>query len=262
MVDMQKFTTGLHDYMARALQPLADRIKALEERAPQKGEPGRDGQNGRDGSDGKSISIEDVQPLIDAAVEAIPHPKDGQDGRDGRDGVDGKDGASMAIEDVERMVAARMAEWALDFERRAQGVLERAVERMPRPADGKDGRDGADGRDGLGFDDLSVEQSGERGVVLRFARADAVREFPLAFPVVVDRGVHKADAKYMRGDAVTFGGSLWIAQKDAPSDKPGQGDGWRLAVKKGRDGRDGKDGERGLPGKDGKGEFPRGGGPY
>jgi hypothetical protein len=47
---------------------------------------------------------------------------------------------------------------------------------------------------------------------------------------------------YRKGDGVTWGGSFWIAQKDAPEGRPGLSDDWRLAVKKGRDGRDGRDG--------------------
>lgn len=173
-------------------------------------------------------------------------------GDPGRDGVNGKDGASVSLEDVERAMQGKMAEWALDFERRAQGVLERAVERIPKPADGKDGRDGTDGKDGVGFDDMTIDHDGERGVVLRFVRGDEVRETSLAFPVVIDRGVYKVDSDYQRGDGVTFGGSWWVAQKDAPDGKPGLSDGWRLAVKKGRDGKDGKDGQRGPEGKAGK----------
>lgn len=157
-----------------------------------------------------------------SAIASIPVPQDGK---------------SVAVEDVERMVQARVAGWALDFERRAQGVLERAVDRMPRPKDGEDGQDGADG---IGFDDLTVEHDGERGIALKFTRADICREFRVDLPVVLDRGVYKEGSAYRRGDAVTWGGSLWIAQKDAPDSKPGMGDGWRLAVKKGRDGKDGK----------------------
>lgn len=182
-----------------------------------------------------------TEPLLDriAELEArkMPDAIKGDPGQDGRDGEDGADGASVALEDVERMVEGRVAAWALDFERRAQGVLERAIDRIPAPADGKDGRDGSDG---IGFDDLTVEHDGERGIVLRFARGSEVKEFPMSFPVTIDRGVYKDDSAYQRGDAVTWGGSLWIAQKDAPDSKPGTGDGWRLAVKKGRDGKDGK----------------------
>ena len=141
------------------------------------------------------------------------------------------------LEDAERMVQARMAQWELDFERRAQGVLERAVDRMPKPADGKDGRDGVDGKDGVGFDDLAVEHDGERGFTFRLTRGSEVREYGFTIPAVLDRGVYREDNDYLKGDAVSFGGSLWIAQRDVPPGKPGQCDGWRLAVKKGRDGR-------------------------
>lgn len=247
-MDIEKFAAAVapavRASIERATAPLLERIAALEAREipqPTKGDPGQDG---RDGMDGKSVTLEDVAPMIAEAVAkavaTIPTPTngiDGKDGADGRDGRDGADGASVSVEDVERMVEGRVAGWALDFERRAQGVLERAVDRIPRPADGKDGRDGSDG---LGFDDLSVEQNSERGAVVRFARGSQVKEFQLSFPVVLDRGVYKAESDYQRGDAVTWGGSLWIAQKDAPGDKPGEGDGWRLAVKKGRDGKDGK----------------------
>lgn len=204
MLDLQKFTAGLHDYMARALRPLAERIKALEDRQAEPGPAGPEGPQGKEGPQGRD-------------------GRDGQPGRDGKDGADGSPGE--------------------------------------KGADGRDGADGKDGSDGLGFDDLEVVHDGERTFTLRFARGDQVREFAFALPVVIDRGVHRTAGEYARGDAVTFGGSLWIAQKDAPADKPGQGDGWRLAVKKGRDGRDGKDGERGPEGKAAK-AFPAHGGPY
>jgi collagen type III alpha len=57
---------------------------------------------------------------------------------------------------------------------------------------------------------------------------------------VIDRGVYKAGETYEPGDAVTWGGSLWIAQKqtDAKPDTPESG--FRLAVKRGRDGKDAK----------------------
>jgi hypothetical protein len=57
---------------------------------------------------------------------------------------------------------------------------------------------------------------------------------------VLDRGVWRAGC-YERGDGVTYAGSLFIAQRETTdSEKPGQSDGWRLAVKRGRDGQDGK----------------------
>ena len=60
----------------------------------------------------------------------------------------------------------------------------------------------------------------------------------LTLPVPLDRGVYLESKVYQRGDGVTFGGSWWIAQKDAPEGKPGTSPDWRLACKRGRDGAD------------------------
>lgn len=249
MLDVPKFIAGLHDYIGRALQPFADRIKALEERKPEKGERGEKGEPGRDGKDG--LNGADGRDGADGNAGA--DGKDGRDGIDGKDGKDGVDGKSITIEDVRPMLEAEQAKWALEFERRANDVLQRAIDRIPAPKDGRDGLNGADGKDGvdgLGFDDLTVEQVGERGAVIRFVRGDQVKEFSLHLPAIIDCGVYREGEEYSKGDAVTWGGSLWIAQKDKTVGKPGT-DGWRLAVKKGRDGKDGKDGERGQEGKQG-----------
>ena len=215
----------------------------------------------KDGADGKSVTLEDVRPLIEDAIKAIPPPKDGRDGKDGssvtlddvlptlredvqkaialmpvpKDGVDGMDGAdgkSVSVDDLRQMFEAEQAKWALDFERRAQDVLQKAIDKMPAPKDGKDG---------LGFDDLTVEDDGDGNVILKFQRDGMVKEFALHFPRFKYCGVW-TDQAYREGDGATFGGSLWLAKKDNPEGKPGQSDDWQLAVKKGRDGKDGKDG--------------------
>lgn len=101
---------------------------------------------------------------------------------------------------------------------------------------GKDAK-GQDGVDGLGFDDLDVTYDGERTIVLRFQRGDQSKEFAFSMPVVLDRGVWAEGKEYATGDAVTWAGSVWIAQKDGVAEKPDGGNGWRLAVKRGRDGK-------------------------
>jgi hypothetical protein len=62
-------------------------------------------------------------------------------------------GRDVEMSSVTKAIADELAKW-------------------PRPADGKDGRDG------LWFDDLEVFPDGDRGYVLRFSRADVVKEFP------------------------------------------------------------------------------------
>lgn len=116
------------------------------------------------------------------------------------------------------------AKWALDFERSATELMLKAISNIPDPKDGKDG---------LSISDFDCEMIG-RSLTIRLG--DGEREVSKTFrlPVPMDRGVYKPDGAYEKGDAVTYGGSLWIAQSDGPG-APGKGDGWRLAVKRGRD---------------------------
>lgn len=205
------------------------------------------GKDGERGADGTSITVDDVRPLleeaiagvradatkaIDDAVKALPVPQDGRDGKDGADGM------SVTLDDVSGLLDMAVNKWALEFERRAQDTMQKAVDRIPTPKDGKDGKDGIDG---VGFDDLQVEYDGERGVTLKFVRGEVTKEALITIPVVLDRGIFKEGQSYETGDGVTWGGSFWIAQSKTAA-KPDSGEGWRLAVKRGRDGKDGRDG--------------------
>jgi len=117
---------------------------------------------------------------------------------------------------------------------------------------GEKGDAGAKGEPGRNASDLNYLQNyaGEQvaralktatmttpdgGRTLRFAIGDAVHEIKTA--LVLDAGVWKEGQAYVPGDAVTMGGSLFIAQA-ATTAKPGKSDEWRLAVKRGTDGRD------------------------
>lgn len=199
--------------------------------------------------DGASVTLDDVRPLVEEAVKAIPAPKDGATAEQVREMVaeavkalpPAKDGESVTVEQVVGALLpafeTALAKAELDFERRAQGVLERAVANMPKPKDGVDG---------FSLDDLSIEDHGDGDVTLRFSRGDISREKTIRVPCFVDRGVFREieqqgmggpqTPQYRKGHGVTFGGSLWIAQKDEPAGKPGSSDDWRLAVKAGRDG--------------------------
>jgi hypothetical protein len=227
----------------------------LEARPVERGKDGRDGENGKDGKDGK-----DADPItpgqIDDAIRRYfeanpPQPgKDGNDGSDGSNGADGapgepgKDGIGLAGAMIDR--SGSLIVTTTDGRAHELGTVV--------GKDGLDGQPGVPGRngaDGLGFDDMTAEYDGERGIILRFARGEQTKEFAFTLPVVLDRGVFKEGASYEAGDAVSWGGSLWIAQK-ATADKPEAGDGWRLAVKRGRDGKQGEPGRAGAPGEPGR----------
>lgn len=153
--------------------------------------------------------------------------------------------APLDLADVSEMVKAAVANAAEAMRESLQGRDGLGIAEVKQNADGElivkmtNGETVnagiVRGRDGLGFDDLALDYDGDRRLVFRMQRGELVKEFAATLPVPIDRGVWKADGEYHRGDAVTWAGSLWLAQKDAPEGKPEQSSEWRLAVKRGRD---------------------------
>lgn len=213
---------------------------------------GFDGKDGADGKDGRSLTAEDVAPLIAAEVTkafaTVPKPADGIGmvdaivDRAGHLVMTFTDGRTK---DIGQVVGANAdpAETAL--------MVQQAVDAIERPKDGRDGvdgkdgangrdgTDGKDGADGFGFDDVELA-IGEK-CLLRFIRDGRVKEFTLPIPIY--RGPFKAGETYFKGNEVTCQGSQWIATADT-SQRPGDGEtAWRLTTKKGKDGRDGRDGK-------------------
>jgi hypothetical protein len=212
--------------------------------------------------DGRSVTLEEVAPLVSEAVAkaiaSLPAPKDGTSVALGDvvpelskqvavlvgKWLDAtpipKDGKSITVEDVEPLLDSMHSRWALDFERRAQDLFQRAIDRMPAP------QNGTDGKDGLGFDDMTFEQIDERSGVLRFTRGTTIKEFPIALAGFVDRGLWQ-EGEFTKGDGVTWEGNYWLARRDTKAKPGAEGEDtgnndWRLAVRKGRKG---KDGDRG-----------------
>lgn len=255
MLDLDDIADVVAAAVKEATAPLVARIAELERREvppPQKGLDGKDcdmaavermiGQQvasavaaippAKDGQDAV-LDMDVVAQLIDKAVGALPVPKDGRD-------------CDMA--EVERFVVDR---------------VRAAVDALPAPKDGvglasafkdhegalvvtmTDGStrslgkiDGEPGRDGLGFDDLNVEQIGERTVRFLLTRGPDTAEFDLTLPVPIYRGVFKESAAYEAGDMATWAGSLWHCNEPKGL-KPGEADsGWQLAAKAGRPGKD------------------------
>ena len=174
--------------------------------------------------------------VLERALAELPEPAAGKDGRDGADGKDGAPGArgepgrdGLDVKDLFRADGGRLVAVMSDGTTKDLGVF---VGKDGEP--GRDGADGKDGSDGLGFEDVSFEFDEHGRALAKFQRGDVVKSIRL--PGIVDRGPYKSGESYEKGDAVSYGGSLWIAQ-DATNEKPDGGKGWRLAVKKGRDAR-------------------------
>ena len=194
---------------------VADAIAAIP--APVNGKDGKDGRDGERGADGK-----------DGAAG-----KDGKDGKDGINGNDGKDGRDALHLEVLPCIDADKS-YPRGTYATHNGGLWRSYEKTH----------GLRGWECIvdGVADMQVEQH-ERSVITTVKMASG-REIVhnARFAGVLERGIFKAGEQYEKGDGVTWAGSYWIAKKDAPEDKPGEGNGWRLAVKRGRDGKDGRNG--------------------
>lgn len=122
-------------------------------------------------------------------------------------------------------IEKRVSVWALDFERRASEVLQRAIDRIPLP------------EDGMGFDDASMEHDGKRTFSFVLQQGQRRKEYSFKVPVMLYTGIFDEAKVYDAGDVSTWGGSSWIALKNAPAGKPGHSTDWQLIVKKGRDGK-------------------------
>lgn len=201
----------------------------------EKGDPGEPGPSGLDGKDG-APGEPGPQGLPGPQGERGEPGKDGVDGRDGRDGQKGEPGRDALQLELLGAIDAERSYPARTYARHAGGLW-RSYEQT----------EGMKGWECIveGVAELRIEHDEHRkfAIVTRMSSGTEVRR-EAVLPVVLDKGVYRDGNAYEHGDATTFGGSLWIAQKDAPVGKPGEpgSDGWRLAVKRGRDGRDGRDG--------------------
>jgi len=257
---MEVVVPAVREYVDKATAPLLAQIEELKAREPIKGEPGEPG---------KSITLDDMQPLIVrslseltadafekncaelqsrlAALEAMPKPIDGKDGTPGERGADGKDAdpAMIKLLVAEEVAKIPPATDGKDGVGLAGAVIDRDGDLVVTLTDGTHrklgcvvGKDGERGKDGFGFDDLvETIEDGGRVLVHRFVRGEDIKEFRHIMATVIDRGVWK-QGTYQWGDSVSHGGSTWIAQKDTETKPDTPDSDWRLSAKRGRDGKD------------------------
>jgi integrin beta 3 len=99
----------------------------------------KDGAPGRDGVDGKSVTPDDVRPMLESMVAAIPKAQDGAPGRDG---------VSVDMDEVRAAIGVEVA---------------RSVAALPVAKDGAPGKDGRDGVDGAPGEKGDPGERGEKG---------------------------------------------------------------------------------------------------
>lgn len=220
-----------------------------------KANPIRDGENGPPGKDGTSVTMDDVVPVVAAAVDkavaSLPRPTHVLGGLIDRDGALCLNLSDGKIIKIGKVVGEDGKDVDPDQVRK---LLQEMVDALPPPTDGKDGRDGVDGKDGVGFGNITLQQISDREYKWVVANPDGTKseEFPLRIDLPLYRDMYVSGQTYQKGDLVTLGGSMWHANKET-SVRPETGlEDWTIAAKRGRDGKQGPPGPAGTGGKDGK----------
>lgn len=275
MSDPIDFGKQIGALIRESVAPLQRELAELRERAPEKGEPGKDAPppdldvladlvvsklldsprlltlvdlatadavskhfEANPVQHGKDADPEQVRALVADAVAALPPPKDGQDAPAVTD--------EQIAAQVAKHLAANPPQAGADGIGLAGALIDRTGALVITTTKGEAvnlgqvvGNDGKDGRDGLSFDSAAGHYDAERGYVLTLADGDRKAEFVL--PYMVHRGFWREGMGTKEGQSVTHDGALWIAKR-ANASKPcmENADDWYLAARKGRDGKDGK----------------------
>lgn len=140
---LKAVATVIREHVSNAFAGLVERLEKLEKALKELPAP----KDGKDGLDGKSVTADELQPLIDqavaASVAALPPAKDGEDGK------------SVTLEEVRPIVAAAIAEipkpkdgldgkslTVADMMPFIIGPVRQWFDALPKPKDGIDGTDG------------------------------------------------------------------------------------------------------------------------
>jgi len=167
---------------------------------------------------------------------AGPAGSPGSDGSPGADGQDGVDGLSAYQIAVNNGFVGTEAQWLASLV----------------GADGSDGLIGADGADGLSAYQIAVN-NGFVGTEPEWLASLEGAQGPAGLPGAgLDwQGAWDVATNYLINDAVSYGGSSWIANADHVGKTPGVDPEWDLWVSKGETGPAGSPGVAGQDGADG-----------
>lgn len=184
------------------------------------------------------VGVVDRLDVLEKRLDALPAPKDGEPGPAGPVGETGPQGP-----------AGPAGEKGADGLPGRDGLSVHGPQGIQgeKGLDGANGKDGRDGQDAI-LGNVKMVYDGRRTVTVTFKDGTPIEGGVWTLPIPLYEDVYKDGKSYQTGDTVTWGGSLYIAQKDTDA-KPGQASedsrAWRLAVKKGADGKQGTKGEAG-----------------
>jgi hypothetical protein len=220
---------------------------------PERGERGIDGPPGPQGPPGeRGPSGESVEGPIGpqgergerGATGAIgdrgERGIDGKDGRDGREAKDGRDGENGrpgrdALEiDILRNIELGKLHPRGTFAHYRGGIVRSIRDTNSTPSESMNDWEVVV----RGTPEFTVTQSEDlRSFTFSYRSTDGAEQMQtFSIPVMIHRGIWRQENAYVRGDCVTWAGSIWHCIVESTQDKPGEGSSaWQLAVKKGQD---------------------------
>lgn len=204
------------------------------------GPPGPQGERGELGPRGEKGEL----------GEPGPRGEKGEPGIEGKDGADGRDALQI---DILPEVDPQKEYPRGTFARHEGGLIRAFRNTIPGEVTERAGWEVVV----AGIADIGVEMGSDSRTVTISARKtgeEAVVAHSFHLPVLIYRGVYRAEESYAQGDVVTWAGSAWHCQVAETGSAPGKNADWKLMVKEGRAGKDGKDGSPGPQGPQG----PRG----
>lgn len=186
----------IREHVSSAVTAIVERLEKVEKALNELPVP----KNGEPGADGKSVTVEELQPLVaqlvNAGIAALPPAKNGEPGEPGTPGEPGKDGKSVTVDEIQPLVASLVKQSVAALPPAETGkpgtdgksvtiedvmpVIREAVAQLPKPKDGEDGKSVS--VDELlptvrgWFDALPKPKNGEPGTDGKSVTLDDVRE--------------------------------------------------------------------------------------
>jgi hypothetical protein len=139
---LKAVATVIREHVSSAVTAFVERVDKIERALQELPVP----KDGEDGEDGKSVTVEELQPLVEQLVEqcvaALPPAKDGEDGEDGK---------SVTVEELLPIVREAVAQ--IPQPKKGEDgksvtpddilpTVRQWFDELPRPKDGEDGEDG------------------------------------------------------------------------------------------------------------------------
>jgi hypothetical protein len=195
------------------------------------GSPGARGEKGDNGASILSAIVNADGELILISSDGTKHAagivrgKDGTNGVDGGRGPRGLDAAALRPEvGIDDAKAYPAGSWRVY--RGGSWFAETDTE----PLKGRSPSEAGWTPIAIGENSFSIDMEGRTVVVKRTTSTGLAIERRFKVPLLMDKGVYSPSAQYEKDDAVTFGGSYFVAKVDKPAGRPGSDD-WRMLIK-------------------------------